>query len=88
MNKYAREPEEVIDLHGKTTKEARGVLDALIKENNYNHVRIITGKGTFRDTGPVMKNFVEGYLKSLDIKFETAKLFNGGDGALEVYLKD
>lgn len=87
MNKYERVPEKVVDLHGLTTKEAREVLDELVEDGEFGHVRIITGKGTFRETGPVMKNFVENYLRNLEIKFETAKLYNGGEGALEVYLK-
>ncbi|MDR3642652.1 MAG: Smr/MutS family protein [Candidatus Doudnabacteria bacterium] len=84
MNKYERVPEKVIDLHGYTTREAKEILDELLG-GAFKHVRIITGKGTFRETGPVMRNFVEGYLKRLEIKFETAKLYNGGDGAFEVY---
>lgn len=87
MNKYERVPEYIIDLHGLTTKEAEEVLDALIEKGEYNHIRIITGKGTFRETGPRMKTFVEHYLENRDIHFDTAKLYNGGEGALEAYLK-
>lgn len=86
MNKYERIPEYILDLHGKTTKEAKVILEHLIKTSNYKHVRVITGKASFRDTGPVLRGFVENYLNSLDIKYSYAKLTNGGEGALEVYL--
>ena len=86
MNKYERIPEYILDLHGHTTREAKELLDELLEEE-YKHVRIITGKGQFRETGPVMRNFVEQYLKQRNIRFETAKLYNGGDGAFEAYIK-
>ena len=87
MNKYERVPEKIIDLHGLTTREAKEVLEELVLAGEFRHVRIITGKGTFRDTGPVLRTYVENYLKNNGIKFEIAKLYNGGDGALEVFLK-
>lgn len=87
MNKYERQPEYILDLHGYTTREAGEALDELIEAGEYRHVRIITGKGAFRETGPVLKNYVEAYLKRREIKFQTAKLYNGGEGALEVFLK-
>ncbi len=87
MNKYERIPEYVLDLHGFTTREAKEVLDDIVEEGRFRHIRVITGKGTFRETGPVMRNFVEGYLRRHEIRFETAKLYNGGDGALEVYFE-
>ena len=86
MNKYERIPEYVLDLHGFTTREAKEILDELLEEE-YGHVRIITGKGTYRETGPVMRTFVENYLENHDIRFQVSKLHNGGDGAFEVYLK-
>lgn len=86
MNKYERQPDYIVDLHGYTTKEAKEALDDIIESGEYRHIRIITGKGTFRETGPVLRTFVENYLKNQDIKFETAKLYNGGEGALEVFL--
>ena len=86
MNKYERIPEYILDLHGHTTREAKELLDELLEEE-YKHVRIITGKGQFRETGPVMRNFVEQYLRLREIKFENAKLNNGREGAFEDYLK-
>lgn len=87
MNKYERIPDQIIDLHGLTTKEAEGVLEELMKDRGQKHVRVITGKGAFRETGPVMRTFVEHYLENRDIRFETSKLYNGGEGAFEVYLE-
>lgn len=86
-NKYERKPEYIVDLHGLTTKEAKDVLDELVKKHEYKHVRVITGKATFRESGPVLKNYVQKYLKDRSIRFETAKLYNGGEGALEVYFE-
>ena len=87
MNKYERQPEHILDLHGYTTREAGEILEELIEAREYSHVRIITGKGTFRETGPILRTYVENYLKNRDIKFSIAKLQNGGEGAFEVYLK-
>jgi len=86
MNKYERVPEYILDLHGHTTQEAKVLLEELLEAGEYSHIRVITGKGAHRETGPVMKTFVENYLKQRDTRFETAKLYNGGEGALEVYL--
>lgn len=87
MNKYERKPDYILDLHGYNTKEAAGMLDLIIESGKYAHMRIITGKGAFRETGPVMRSFVKSYFKKLDIRFETSKLYNGGEGALEVFFK-
>ncbi len=84
MNKYEQKPEYIVDLHGHTTREAGEVLGRLLKERAYKHVRIITGKGDLRN-GPVLRGFVQGYLKDRGITFRTAKIHDGGDGALEVF---
>jgi DNA-nicking Smr family endonuclease len=88
MNKYEKIPEHILDLHGHTTKEAKVLIDELLASSQFSHVRIITGKGAFRETGPVMRSFVEHYLEDHDIRFNTSKLYNGGDGAFEVFLGD
>ena len=59
MNKYERIPDHILDLHGYTTREAEAQLDHILKKGGYSHVRVITGKGTFRSTGPVLKTFVQ-----------------------------
>lgn len=85
MNKYEQKPDYIVDLHGHTTVEAGAVLGALLVEGNYTHIRVITGKGDLRN-GPVLRSFVQEYLKKRGVHFETAKVFNGGTGALEVFL--
>lgn len=87
MNKYERIPNFILDLHGYTTREAKETLDDIIESGEYGHIRVITGKGQFRETGPILRTYVENYLKNQDIAFQTSKLHNGGDGALEIYLK-
>ena len=86
MNKYEREPETEIDLHGYTTMEAKSILADLIKDREYNHVRVIVGKGNNSAEGPVLKNFVKNYLREENIHFTQAKRQAGGEGALEVFL--
>ena len=83
MNKYEQKPDQIVDLHGLTTAEARYVLDEVFG-GEFRHVRVITGKGTLRN-GPIMRTFVEGYARSRGFEFRPAKLTNGGDGALEVF---
>lgn len=87
MNKYEQIPEYILDLHGYTTSEAKLALEELIKDSDYRHVRVITGKGQFRETGPVLRTFVCNYLSDLNIKWNISKLQNGGEGSLEVFLK-
>lgn len=86
-NKYERKPEYTLDLHGHTTREAQVVLDELCTNSPYTHVRIITGKGTLRSTGPVLREFVKKYLNAHGITFNPSKIQNGGEGSLEVFLK-
>ncbi len=87
MNKYQQNPEIEIDLHGYTAMESKVVLDELFKEGKYKHVRIITGKGNNSENGPVLPNFVHNYLTAHKIRYNPAKIQNGGEGALEVFLK-
>jgi DNA-nicking Smr family endonuclease len=86
MNKYAREPERVVDLHGYTTLQAREFLDEFFENTNYKHIRLITGKGLYKD-GPILRSYIEKYLRLREIKFQYAKISDGGEGALEVFLE-
>lgn len=86
MNKYEKIPQQILDLHGCTVKEAKSLLDAMLAEHQFSHVRIITGKSSFREFGPVLAPFVKSYLEGRNIKFHYAKIQNGGEGALEVFL--
>ncbi|TRZ51543.1 hypothetical protein D4R99_04215 [bacterium] len=87
MNKYQRTPELILDLHGHTVKEAKTAIDALLSEHRYSHIRIITGKCSFREHGPVLAPFVKSYLEGKNISFNYSKVQDGGEGALEVFCK-
>jgi DNA-nicking Smr family endonuclease len=87
VNKYEQKAEKEIDLHGYTTDEVRGILDTLLRERKYRHVRIITGKGNHSARGAVLPDFVRGYLNAHNIRYNPSKPAHGGDGALEVFLK-
>ena len=86
MNKYARTPDSVLDLHGYTTAEAAVLLDETLVRGKHTHVRVITGKGTFRPTGPVLRTFVQTYLAGRGLRYAVSKIADGGEGAFEVYL--
>ncbi|MDP3988878.1 MAG: Smr/MutS family protein [bacterium] len=86
VNKYERKPQYILDLHGYTTSEAQKELDDLFKNSIYSHVRIITGKGAFRATGPVLQTFVKQYLFKKGYRYNPAKLQDGGEGAFEVFV--
>lgn len=85
MNKYERTPDHIIDLHGYTTHEAEETLRALLKNTEYKHVKIIVGKGSHGENGPVLGVFVRRYLAMRNVRFNTSKLKDGGEGALEVF---
>jgi DNA-nicking Smr family endonuclease len=86
MNKYERTPEMIVDLHGHTISEAQDVLTALLSRTDLSHVRIVTGKGNHSKGAPVIPDFVKRTLLRHHIHFTPAKLKDGGEGALEVYL--
>lgn len=85
-NKYLQEPEHTIDLHGYTTYESKEILDQLLVERQFAHIRIIIGKGLNSENGPVLPDFVKNYLNTHNIRFNQSKIQNGGEGALEVFL--
>ncbi len=87
-NKYEQKAEIEIDLHGHTTRESKEILDVLLKENKYSIVRIIVGKGNHSAGGAVLPDFVRSYLHSHGVRYNQSKIGNGGEGALEVFLKD
>ena len=87
MNKYERKPDHILDLHGHTTREAETVMDKLIQSRKHTHVRVITGHGALRETGPVLKTFIRDYLAAHNIRYNQSKLSDGGEGAFEIFLK-
>lgn len=86
MNKYQRVIEKEIDLHGLTCSEARVELDMFLREAREKEwVRIITGKGTYKN-GPILRTCVISHLVAQGFEWTYAKVAEGGEGALEVYL--
>jgi len=88
MNKYQQNPDHIIDLHGYTISEVEIILDAILSEKKYALVRIITSKGSHGHNGPVVRTFVKDYLNMRNIRFNKSKIQDGGEGALEVFLRD
>jgi len=87
MNKYEQTPEHIIDLHGYTTAEAKLLLDTVFAFKKFSHVRVITGKSTYRGKPAVLLPFVKRYVLEHGVDFRPAKPQDGGEGALEVFLK-
>ncbi len=85
-NKYAQVPDTVVDFHGYTTLECQEVIDALLRERDYKHVRMIVGRGRNSAHGPVLPDFVKSYLRQKGIRFNPSKIQDGGEGSLEVFL--
>ena len=90
INKYLEPIDVEIDLHGFTKTEAIQELMVFLKDCascEYERVRIITGKGLHSKNGEgVLKNCVEDFLNENNYRFSNAKINEGGDGAIIVYL--
>jgi len=84
MNKYERQPEYVLDLHGRTVREAEHALKGLL-EKNFSHVRVIVGKGLHSKVGPILRDAVKEFFRTQGIRFTQSKISDGGEGALEVF---
>jgi DNA-nicking Smr family endonuclease len=84
-NKYKKEPAFVADLHGMTRKEAEDFLNIFLEDKSGEHVRLITGKGAYRN-GPILQESIKEYLKKRGASYTYAKIQDGGEGALEVFL--
>ena len=91
-NKYAQKLitiDSEIDLHGMTDYEAEDAVLGFLtsaRESNHHVVKIITGKGNLSIGEPVAKNITRKILLQKDLKFTTAKVQEGGSGALIVNL--
>lgn len=87
--------EAEIDLHGHTQDEAHHVLNAFIAGHSAagrRCVRVITGKGSFREGGGVLKTAVPRWLNEPPLQdsilaFAHARRDDGGEGALYVLLR-
>jgi DNA-nicking Smr family endonuclease len=84
-----------IDLHGHTQEEAHRALGAFISRQvgaSRRCVRIVTGKGAFREGGGVLKTAVPRWLNESPLRdqvlaFSHARRDDGGEGALYVLLR-
>ncbi len=87
--------EAEIDLHGHTQEAAHRALQAFISGQaraGRRCVRVVTGKGSFREGGGVLKTAVprwlnESPLRELILAFSHARRDDGGEGALYVLLR-
>jgi DNA-nicking Smr family endonuclease len=84
VNKFAPQIDAEIDLHGFYEREAIEAVKAFLftaEQKNMNRVRIVTGKGK-----GVLQKAVRTWLLEYQYVFETAKITEGGTGALIVRL--
>lgn len=81
-----KEPQDVVDLHGLTGKEARRALNDFVHSMQKRGLRkglIIHGKGIHSNGNPVLKKVVKEFLTN-DVnvgEFRLAKSRDGGSGA-------
>jgi DNA-nicking Smr family endonuclease len=84
VNKFTLQIDAEIDLHGFFEREAIKAVSEFLKRaetKSFSRVRIITGKGK-----GVLQNGVRTWLGEKKYVFETAKITEGGTGALIVNL--
>lgn len=89
-----RSPEARLDLHGLTRQEARDKVRFFLEDavfHGFKTVLIITGRGKGSADGPVLRDFMEGYLsreaRAWVVEWGRAPARYGGEGALVVFLK-
>ena len=83
-NKFAPKIEAILDLHGLYEQEAITAVSSFLlasEKSEHNKVRIITGKGS-----GILQKSVRQYLQEQGYFFETAKINEGGSGALVITL--
>lgn len=84
FNKFAQKIDAILDLHGMFETEAINAVRLFLSQAEaakYHKVRIITGKGT-----GILQKAVREFLREEKRFFETAKINEGGTGALVVTL--
>jgi len=84
VNKFAPQVDAEIDLHGFFESEAIEEVEEFLlssEQKNMKRVRVVTGKGT-----GVLQQAVRKWLLENQYVFETAKITEGGSGALIVKL--
>jgi DNA-nicking Smr family endonuclease len=85
--------EDETDLHGLTVNEAKQMLTDFMQEvinNDCFCVRIIHGKGRDNFNQPILKNFINQYLRQFPevLAFHSATIKDGGTGAIYVLLNN
>jgi len=85
-------PDDIIDIHGNTSEKAWLLLDQFFsnaKDNGYEKLRIIHGKGNRSHEGAVLGKTVRKYIEQCPFAGENGyeKSANGGAGATWVFLK-
>ena len=84
-----------LDLHGMTQAEAHGRLTAFVEGHQAagrRCVLVVTGKGTWREEGGVLRDAVPRWLNAPELRprilsFSHAQPKDGGEGALYILLK-
>lgn len=86
-------PDDTIDLHGMTVKEAKLILDQFITASfaaNFFTVAVIHGKGRNNCDAPILKNKVNAWLREYPavIAFCSATTRDGGLGKVYIMLEE
>ena len=89
-----RAPEARLDLHGLNRQEAREKVRFFLEDAVFQGLKtvlIITGRGKGSADGPVLRQFMEGYLsreaRAWVVEWGRAPARYGGEGALVAFLK-
>lgn len=89
-NKYQLAAQAEIDLHGFTKTEARNEIINFIniaREKKFKKIRIITGKGLHSESGKsILRECAINIIKKEGFRYSDAKLFEGGSGAIDIYM--
>ena len=87
-------PEADLDLHGLRAEVVQGKVGWFLENalfHGFSVVRIITGKGSRSESGPVIRPLVESYLdgpgRQWVVEWMRAPQRQGGDGAIVVFLR-
>lgn len=87
---YFEEHEDaVLDLHGVEREAVVYELEEFFsyaKSRSFDRVRIITGKSSREETGPIVRQAVQAYLNQNGYSYNYASMLDGGEGALDIFL--
>lgn len=88
-NKYEQKIDDQIDLHGMSLEQAKEKVQLFLsqsKMNGYKKVLVITGKGIHSNVEGVLYLQIPLHIRSLNYSCVSAKMYLGGNGAIEVSL--